>query len=115
MLAATNCGYPVRFYETLDKCTRHDISRLNTWLTELVHDLKQVSPAFREWWSLHDVQGVQAEHKHLIHPLVGLLVLQAKTFQVADYPDLQMIVYTPVSRTGTAAKLAVLSEPLSAE
>jgi hypothetical protein len=84
-------------------------------LTELVHDLKQVSPAFREWWSRHDVQGVQAEHKHLIHPLVGLLVLQAKTFQVADHPDLQMIVYTPVSGTGTAAKLAVLSEPLSAE
>ena len=85
------------------------------WLTELVNDLKQVSPAFREWWSRYDVQGVQTEHKHLIHPLVGLLVLQAKTFQVADHPDLQMIVYTPVSGTGTAARLAVLSEALSAE
>jgi transcriptional regulator with XRE-family HTH domain len=85
------------------------------WLTELVHNLGQVSPEFREWWSRHDIQGVQTEHKHLIHPLVGLLVLQAKTFQVADHPDLQMIVYTPVSETGTAAKLAVLSEPLSAE
>lgn len=85
------------------------------WLTELVNDLKQVSPAFREWWSRYDVQGVQTEHKHLIHPLVGLLVLQAKTFQVADHPDLQMIVYTPVSGTDTAARLAVLSETLSAE
>jgi transcriptional regulator with XRE-family HTH domain len=85
------------------------------WLTELVNDLELVSPVFREWWSRHDVQGVQAEHKHLIHPQVGLLVLQAKTFQVADHPDLQMIVYTPVSGTGTAAKLAALSEPLSAE
>jgi transcriptional regulator with XRE-family HTH domain len=84
------------------------------WLTELIHDLEQVSPAFREWWSCHDVQEVQAQHKHLIHPLVGLLVLQAKTFQVADHPDLQMIIYTPVPGTGTAAKLAVLSEPLSA-
>jgi transcriptional regulator with XRE-family HTH domain len=85
------------------------------WLTELVNDLKQVSPSFREWWSRYDVQGVQTEHKHLIHPLVGLLILQAKTFQVADHPDLQMIVYTPVSGTGTAARLAVLSEALSAE
>ncbi|HEX4205326.1 MAG TPA: helix-turn-helix transcriptional regulator [Ktedonobacteraceae bacterium] len=85
------------------------------WLTELVNDLKQVSPAFREGWSRYDVQGVQTEHKRLIHPLVGLLVLQAKTFQVADHPDLQMIVYTPVSGTDTAAKLAVLSESLSAK
>jgi transcriptional regulator with XRE-family HTH domain len=85
------------------------------WLTELVQNLGQVSPEFREWWSRHDIQGVQVEHKRLIHPLVGLLVLQAKTFQVADHPDLQMIVYMPVSETGTAAKLAVLSEPLSAE
>jgi PAS domain-containing protein len=85
------------------------------WLTELVSDLKQVSPVFREGWSRYDVQGVQREHKHLIHPLTGLLVLQAKTFQVADHPDLQMIVYTPVSGTDTAGKLAVLSEVLSAK
>jgi hypothetical protein len=51
-------------------------------------------------------------NKHLIHPLVGLLVLQAKTFQVADHPDLQMIICTPVPGTDTAARLAVLSEPL---
>jgi transcription regulator MmyB-like protein len=48
------------------------------WLTELVHELKQVSPAFGEWWSRHDVQGVQADHKHLIHPLVGLLFCRQK-------------------------------------
>jgi transcriptional regulator with XRE-family HTH domain len=80
------------------------------WLTGLIHDLEQVSPAFREWWPRHDIQGVQTDHKHLVHPLVGLLVLQAKTFQVADHPDLQMIVYTPVSGTETAAKLALLSQ-----
>jgi PAS domain-containing protein len=50
------------------------------WLTELIHDLEQVSAAFREWWPRHDIHGVQTDHKHLIHPLVGLLVLQAKTF-----------------------------------
>lgn len=85
------------------------------WLTKLIHDLGQESPVFREWWSRHDVQGVQAEPKHLIHPLVGSLALQAKTFQVIDHPDLQMIVYTPVAGTDTAARLAVLSESLSAE
>jgi transcription regulator MmyB-like protein len=85
------------------------------WLTELMHDLEQVSAAFREWWPRHDIHGVQTDHKHLIHPLVGLLVLQAKTFQVADHSDLQMIVYTPVSGTETAAKLVALSEARSVE
>lgn len=85
------------------------------WLTELVTALKQVSPAFHEWWSRYDIQGVQTGHKHMIHPVVGLLVLQAKTFQVADHPGLQMIVYTPVPGTDTAAKLALLSQSSSEE
>jgi transcriptional regulator with XRE-family HTH domain len=85
------------------------------WLTGLVNDLKQVSPAFREWWSRHDVQEFQTEYKQLIHPIVGLLVLQAKTFQLADHPDLRMMIYTPVSGTDTVARLAALSEALSVE
>lgn len=80
------------------------------WLTKLVNDLKQVSSDFREWWPRHDIQGVQTDHKYLVHPLVGLLVLQAKTFQVADHPGLQMIVYTPVSGTDTEAKLVHLCQ-----
>ncbi|MGZ3667592.1 MAG: helix-turn-helix transcriptional regulator [Ktedonobacterales bacterium] len=83
------------------------------WLTQLIHELSQASPAFRQWWPRHDIQGRQTEPKRLIHPLVGLLVLQPTTFQVADYPDLQMIVYTPVSGTKTAAKLALLSQQAS--
>lgn len=79
------------------------------WLTELVTDLKQVSPEFREWWPRYDVQGVHMGQTHLNHPLVGLLRMQATTFQLADYPGLQMIVYTPVPGTDTLAKLTVLS------
>jgi transcriptional regulator with XRE-family HTH domain len=78
------------------------------WFTELVRELKQASPAFREWWPRHEVQGVQTEHKRLNHSSVGRLVLQATTFQVADHPDVQMVVYTPVGGTETAAKLATL-------
>src|SRR5262249_752224 len=79
------------------------------WLTELVRELKEVSPPFREWWSRHEVQGVPTERKRLIHPEVGELVLQAQTFQVADHPDLQLMVYTPVPGTETLARLAALS------
>ncbi|GHO49841.1 helix-turn-helix transcriptional regulator [Ktedonospora formicarum] len=80
------------------------------WLNELITDLKQASPSFREWWSHHNVQEVQTEHKYLKHPLVGLLTLQAKTFQVADQPDLQMIIYIPVEGTETATRLIALSQ-----
>jgi transcriptional regulator with XRE-family HTH domain len=76
------------------------------WLTELIHDLQEISPEFREWWSHHDVRNVQSGHKRLRHPLVGELTLQAKTFQIADQPDLHMVVYTPAPNdTTTAARL----------
>ncbi|WP_242527216.1 helix-turn-helix transcriptional regulator [Ktedonosporobacter rubrisoli] len=80
------------------------------WLTQLIDELSQVSPEFREWWPRHDIQGRQTEQKQLKHPLVGLLELQPRTFQVVDRPDLQMIIYTPVSGTKTAAKLEQLSQ-----
>ena len=79
------------------------------WLTELVTELKQVSPEFREWWPRHDVQGVHTGQTRLNHPLVGMLTMQATTFQLANHPDLQMIVYTPVSETDTLTKLTTLS------
>src|SRR5262249_10750071 len=79
------------------------------WLTDLVRDLEQVSPLFRAWWSRHEIQGVHTERKRLMHPEVGELVLQAQTFQVADRPDLRMIVYIPIPGTETAARLAALS------
>jgi transcriptional regulator with XRE-family HTH domain len=75
------------------------------WLTALIHDLQEASPEFREWWSHYDVRNVQSGHKRLRHPLVGELTLQAKTFLVADHPDLHMVVYTPVPDTATAARL----------
>src|SRR5438105_12952949 len=94
-------GAARRFLARFRSSTHHFIGE--TWLAELVHDLQQVSPAFRQWRSQHDVQGSQTEHKHLIHPIVGPLALQAQTFQVVDHPDLRMVVYTPVPESDTGA------------
>ncbi len=80
------------------------------WLTEIVTDLEQVSPEFREWWPRYDVQGCNTCQARLNHPLVGLLSTQATSFQLAGHPGLQMIVDTPVSGTDTQAKLTVLSK-----
>jgi transcriptional regulator with XRE-family HTH domain len=81
------------------------------WLTELVNDLTDVSPEFREWWPRHEVQGTHVGPVQFNHPLVGLLIFQIMIFHVADYPDLQMIVSTPVPGTETASKLTALSAP----
>jgi transcriptional regulator with XRE-family HTH domain len=80
------------------------------WLTEMVTDLEQVSPEFREWWPRYDVQGCNTGQVHLNHPLAGLLSMQATPFQLTGHPGLQMIVDTPVSGTDTLAKLTALSE-----
>jgi transcriptional regulator with XRE-family HTH domain len=80
------------------------------WLTEMVADLKEVSPEFREWWPRYDVQGCNTSERHLNHPLVGQLILQTTSFQLAGHPGLQMTVETPVPGTDTQAKLTALSE-----
>jgi transcriptional regulator with XRE-family HTH domain len=84
------------------------------WLTELVTDLTQASPEFREWWSRYDIQDMYPCQMQLDHPLVGLLDMQVTSFQLTDHSDLRMLVHTPVPGTETQAKLAALSTSGSA-
>jgi transcriptional regulator with XRE-family HTH domain len=81
-----------------------------TWLTEMITDLNEVSPEFREWWPRYDVQGCNSSQIRLNHPRVGSLTLQATSFQLAGQPGLQMVVETPVPGTDTQAKLNALSK-----
>ncbi len=77
-----------------------------TWFTALVSDLSRASPEFAAWWPRNDVYGTPREaHKEVSHPVVGRLVLQSTPLQLAQAPDLCMMVYTPVPGTETAAKL----------
>jgi transcriptional regulator with XRE-family HTH domain len=79
------------------------------WLTELIADLSQASPEFREWWSHYDIQEMYPCQMQLDHPRVGLLHLQATSFQLTDHSDLRMIVYTPAPGTEALTKLTMLS------
>ena len=82
------------------------------WRKTLVADLELASQDFREWWPHHAIQATHTEKKELNHPLVGRLVLQPTTFQVADAPDLRMVIYTPLAEANTPKKLAQLVEPM---
>jgi len=82
------------------------------WREALVAELEQTSSQFRAWWPQHALQATHTEQKELHHPLVGRLVLQPTTFQVADAPDLRMVIYTPLAEANTAQKLAQLVKPI---
>jgi transcriptional regulator with XRE-family HTH domain len=77
-----------------------------TWFTALIAELSCASPAFAAWWPRNDVYGTPREaHKEVNHPLVGRLALQSTPLQIAQAPELCMMVYAPVPGTETAAKL----------
>jgi transcriptional regulator with XRE-family HTH domain len=76
-----------------------------TWLTELVAEVSQVSAEFAAWWSRGDVQGTPEGSKATRHPQVGRLDLRLTLLQVAQTPDLWMMVYTPAPGTDTAERL----------
>jgi transcriptional regulator with XRE-family HTH domain len=75
------------------------------WLTDLIAELREASPEFAAWWPRSDVFGTPKESKEIVHPLVGHLAMQPTLLQVAQAPDLWMIVYTPEPGTDTAARL----------
>lgn len=84
---------------------RYDSSPEDEWLTALITDLRQASPEFRAWWSEHEILLASNFLCECYHPLVGLLALQSSTLAMPGRPDLQTIVYTPLPKGDTMAKL----------
>lgn len=84
---------------------RYDTSPDDEWMTELIADLQQASPEFRIWWPEHEILLASNFLCESHHPHVGLLALQASTLVMPARPDLQIIVYTPLPKADTMAKL----------
>ncbi len=80
------------------------------WFAEVIDDLRRVSPEFGRWWPRHDVRERAAERKEIEHPVVGRLVLEPTTLQLAGSPDLKLVVYAPLPEEDTARKLQRLIE-----
>src|SRR5581483_3222864 len=62
------------------------------WLLDLIDALSRKSPAFREWWSRHDLTESPHDAKELNHPLVGTLSLHSTPLQVGHAPDSWMLI-----------------------
>jgi transcriptional regulator with XRE-family HTH domain len=66
-------------------------------ITELVEDLRVVSPEFRTMWADHDVRNDNEGRILTIHrPFFGQIELEHSRFAVDGRPDFTMIVHHPV-------------------
>ena len=62
----------------------------------LLARLREGCSEFAGWWEAHDVSGVAAGRKSLIHPKKGRLKLEYASFQANDDPALKLVIYTTV-------------------
>jgi transcriptional regulator with XRE-family HTH domain len=79
------------------------------WFVQLVEDLKQTSPEFRNWWPDHDVRQPPLGRIALNHPDAGLLELNSVSLHIDGDPGLWMCIYAP--EQDTADKIKQLIEP----
>jgi transcriptional regulator with XRE-family HTH domain len=75
---------------------------------QLVRRLGEASEPFRASWESHDIEGFISRERLLHHPIAGDLHLEQYRMAPSDLPDLQLVIFTPVPATDTAAKLSRL-------
>ena len=78
------------------------------WWGELIAELNEGSPIFRELWARHDVLNVSEGQKKFHHPLAGELIFDFLWLRTVDSGDLRLLIHTPRSQSGTAEKIARL-------
>src|SRR5206468_13102426 len=75
---------------------------------ELIEDLREGSEEFRCWWKRHEVARSGTGRKALKHPELGKLWFEHAVFKLEESPEQRLILYSPLPRANTAAKLAKL-------
>jgi hypothetical protein len=75
---------------------------------ELIDELRETSPEFRDWWQRHEVAQVAAGRKVLRHPAAGKMVFEHAIFKLEETPEQRLVLYTPLPLADTAEKLAGL-------
>jgi len=83
-------------------------------ITELIGELSTLSPEFRQLWAKHNISRSQLGQKHFIHPVVGQLYLNYQILNVADDPNLIMLVYNAAPDSADVEKLQILKSRILA-
>lgn len=80
----------------------------DSWLNQLVEDLKTQSAQFNLWWPLHEIQDDSGVYKHLNHPAAGIIEFESSCFDVPDHSGFRLFVHVPLPGTDTAEKMKAL-------
>ncbi len=75
---------------------------------EIVDRLLGTSERFAEVWDLHEVQAPGTSLKVILHPEAGELHFESTQLRVAEWPDLTVVMHTPMDQTDTKARLEAL-------
>ena len=75
---------------------------------EIVERLLRTSERFAEVWNLHEVQAPGTNLKVYLHPQAGELQFESTQLRVAEWPDLTVVMHTPIPGTDTKQRLAAL-------
>ncbi len=76
-------------------------------LSNLIEDLRALSPRFEQLWKQHPVLGSHARRKTFLHPELGTITLDCDVLTVGG-SDLRLIVYTAPAGSPDAEALALL-------
>jgi len=75
---------------------------------ELIEALRESSDEFRCWWKRHEVARSGTGRKRMRHPDVGTLWFEHAVFKLEESPEQRLILYSPLPKCNTAAKVAQL-------
>jgi hypothetical protein len=64
--------------------------------TELVAELEDASPEFRQWWPDYAVREFRPVTILIDHPAAGRIALELFQLQMVEHPDLRFVVQVPV-------------------
>lgn len=72
---------------------------------EIVERLLENSPYFAQLWDLHEVHAAGVNLKLYFHPQAGELHFESTQLRVPEWPDLTIVMHTPLAETDTRKRL----------
>jgi transcriptional regulator with XRE-family HTH domain len=79
-----------------------------TW--DLIRELQEGSPEFRQWWEEHRVQQRTYGSKRMRHPLVGDLTVDYETLTFPGDPEIRLFVFTTAAGSPSRQAIERLAE-----
>ena len=84
-----------------------------TW--DLIEELREGSPEFRQWWEEHRVQQRTYGSKRIRHPLVGELTVDYETLSFPGDPEIKLFIFTTEAGSSSRRAIEQLAEAAAAD